>query len=260
MATHNQLEYPPAEDQRPSRDGEVDLTKREDKDALLALAMKHMRELENLFDEKKFTVEEQSFLQKKTHLYQWENSDLVAMRGEKKARVKIIDRALEREADAKQRKELAEEKNVLLAELEDFTRQPDKEKSEKLAAEKRNRLRTNWVTWVLAEAQFAVENFSEKQLGVNYGFDELIPELKELQAKEKELLRHEARLKAALEDASGTDDPRAKLRLEVMAAELQDVYQMKKELVTVDLPRFKDRCLHLLRDLRHRLLGEKLEV
>ena len=262
MAQDNQLEFPARQPTQTDvrRDNDPDLTQREDKKELFAAIATHAKALEDLFDEEKYSVDEKSFLHKKSHLYQWQSSDLVVYRAEKRARAKIIDRELAGEANARRRKELIDEKSGLLAELEDLTRAVDEGKSHKLADEKKNRLRTNWVNFVMGRTQLIVEDFGTKRLGVDCGFGALADEMKILQTKYKELLRQEARLKSVLEDSSDIDEPRVKMRVAVMAAELQDVYQMKKEFVTTELERFKNRCLQRLRDLRRRLLGEKLEV
>ena len=262
MAQDNQLEFPTRQPTQTDarRDNDPDLTRREDKKELFAAIAVHTNALEDLFDEAKYTVEENSFLQKKVHLYQWQKPGLVAYRTEKRARAKIIDRELAGESNARRRQELIDEKNGLLAELEDLTRAVDEGKSHKLADEKKNRLRTNWVNFVMGRTQLIIEDFGTKRLGVDCGFGALADEMKILQTKYKELLRQEARLKSVLEDSSDIDEPRVKMRVAVTAAELQDVYQMKKEFVTTDLEHFKNRCLQRLRDLRRRLLGEKLEV
>jgi len=266
MAQDNQLEFPPRQPAKTGvRPDEVpDLTRREDKQELFALIAAHTKALEDLFDEGKYTVEQQSFLHKKTHLYQWKKPELMARLAEKRApllvRQKAIEKKLRGELGAKQRQELEEEQRALLVELEEFTLRLDMEKAEKLAEAKKNRLRTNWVTSVLATVDNIEDDFSEKRLGADYGFSAIAGELGSLQAQFKEFLRQEERIKSELEDFSDADDPRVKLRLEVMAAELRDIHQMKKEFVTVTLEQFKDRCLQRLRDLRRRLLGEKLEV
>jgi len=262
MASDNQLEFPARQPIQPDvRPNDVpDLTRREDKDELFAAIAAHTKVLEDLFDESKYAVEEQSFLHKKTHLYQWQGTELVTHRAEKRARAKIIDQELAAMPDGRRRHELIDEKGALLAKLEDLTRAVDEGKSEQLADAKKNRLRTNWVNAVLGQGQLLVEDFDAKRLGVDCGFAELAEELKELRVKFRELLHHEARLTSELEDSADIDEPRVKMRMAVMAAELQDIYQMKKDFVNIELGRFKDHCLQRLRDLRHRLLGEKLEV
>jgi len=262
MAQDNQLEFPPRPaaqaDTRP--DALADLTRREDKDALFASIAEHTRELNGLFDEEKYDVQGGNYLQKKSYLYQMKDSREVGRRVETRVRVRAINKELEGALRAAQRQSLEDERGRLLAELEDNPLILSKKTEEKLAEGKRNKLRTNWVTTVLGRIDNIISDFSFKKLGQGCGFDELYPEIEQKQAWWKQLVIAEKNIEKQLNDLNDA----GVTGQEALAIEFREALaanrRAKIEFVSVELKQLQQRALHLMRDLRHRLLGERLEV
>jgi hypothetical protein len=242
------------------REAERDLPSHESRDVFLAEIKAHTRALEGFFDEEKYPVEEKNFLYKKTQLYQLKDPAMVQDRVETKQRIAQILR-LEKDAPIARRAALEKEKLELLARLEVRNAQLslDEDKSGRLADSKKNRLRTNWVNYVLGEAQNVARDFSAERLGADCGFAAILKEAGILQLRFKDLIKREKSLEAQLEEIDSFD-PRVKEGATDLQRELQAVYRHKREFVTSVLGVFKDRCIQLMRDLRHRLLGEHLEV
>ncbi len=207
----------------------------ENLEQIASLALEKRIKLDNFFDLSKYPIIENDFLHKKKDLYQIEDTDIVIQRAELKAQLVEIKRRLLEDSDLN-----LSEKQKLEAEKESFQKKVSNLQVQstgtmqgyaELATRKKNRLRTNWVNYVLGEVQIIADIFSKENIAGQYHFEDLQAVVLAFKAKMDEYLVREAQLKSALTGLQEIDQTKAKQDLALLESELKNVYSAKKDFI-----------------------------